>query len=275
MGARHPPALRLRQGEHAAARGTTAQFRCGPAREVRWRRCPVVHAPYDVDAMEHEAPRRWRSASRSPTPVAESSAAAVIGEVESGVDLSRMMQDLPAIEDLLEAEQRRADHPNAQRAADAGGQGRRERHPHRTPRAQQPVRFRVDGTLREVVQPNKALHAALISRLKIMAELDIAEKRLPQDGRIRCASAAARWTCASRRCRRRTASVRAAPARQGRVQVHARGPGHERRHLVRFDKLAAAAARHRARDRAHRLGQDDDAVRACSAASTPARRPTC
>jgi general secretion pathway protein E len=46
------------------------------------------------------------------------------------------------------------------------------------------VRFRVDGTLREVVRPNKALHAALISRLKIMAELDIAEKRLPQDGRI-------------------------------------------------------------------------------------------
>ncbi|MEO6407936.1 MAG: ATPase, T2SS/T4P/T4SS family, partial [Burkholderiaceae bacterium] len=46
------------------------------------------------------------------------------------------------------------------------------------------VRFRVDGTLREVVQPNKALHAALISRLKIMAELDIAERRLPQDGRI-------------------------------------------------------------------------------------------
>jgi len=35
-----------------------------------------------------------------------------------------------------------------------------------------------------VVQPNRALHAALISRLKIMAELDISEKRLPQDGRI-------------------------------------------------------------------------------------------
>ena len=47
------------------------------------------------------------------------------------------------------------------------------------------VRFRVDGTLREVVQPNKALHAALISRLKIMAELDIAEKRVPQDGRMK------------------------------------------------------------------------------------------
>jgi general secretion pathway protein E len=35
-----------------------------------------------------------------------------------------------------------------------------------------------------VVQPNRALHAALISRLKIMADLDIAERRLPQDGRI-------------------------------------------------------------------------------------------
>ena len=47
------------------------------------------------------------------------------------------------------------------------------------------MRFRVDGTLREVVQPNRALHAALISRLKIMAELDIAEKRLPQDGMVK------------------------------------------------------------------------------------------
>jgi general secretion pathway protein E len=46
------------------------------------------------------------------------------------------------------------------------------------------VRFRVDGALREVVQPNRALHSALISRLKIMADLDISEKRLPQDGRI-------------------------------------------------------------------------------------------
>nr|MCU0769793.1 Flp pilus assembly complex ATPase component TadA [Burkholderiaceae bacterium] len=46
------------------------------------------------------------------------------------------------------------------------------------------VRFRVDGTLRDVVRPKRALHAALVSRIKIMAALDIAEKRLPQDGRI-------------------------------------------------------------------------------------------
>jgi general secretion pathway protein E len=46
------------------------------------------------------------------------------------------------------------------------------------------VRFRVDGVLRDVVEPPRALHAALVSRVKIMASLDIAEKRLPQDGRI-------------------------------------------------------------------------------------------
>ncbi|MBE0529658.1 MAG: type II secretion system ATPase GspE, partial [Rhodospirillales bacterium] len=46
------------------------------------------------------------------------------------------------------------------------------------------VRFRIDGTLRDVVRPRRELHAALVSRIKIMASLDIAEKRLPQDGRI-------------------------------------------------------------------------------------------
>lgn len=46
------------------------------------------------------------------------------------------------------------------------------------------VRFRVDGVLREVLQPQKAMGPLLVSRIKVMAKLDIAEKRLPQDGRI-------------------------------------------------------------------------------------------
>ncbi len=46
------------------------------------------------------------------------------------------------------------------------------------------VRLRVDGTLRDVLEPPRALHAAIVSRVKVMAALDIAEKRLPQDGRI-------------------------------------------------------------------------------------------
>ncbi len=46
------------------------------------------------------------------------------------------------------------------------------------------VRFRVDGQLREVLAPQRAAAAPIVSRIKVMAKLDIAEKRLPQDGRI-------------------------------------------------------------------------------------------
>jgi general secretion pathway protein E len=46
------------------------------------------------------------------------------------------------------------------------------------------VRFRVDGVLREVLAPQRAAAAPIVSRIKVMAKLDIAEKRLPQDGRI-------------------------------------------------------------------------------------------
>jgi general secretion pathway protein E len=46
------------------------------------------------------------------------------------------------------------------------------------------VRFRVDGVLREIIAAPKALAPKIVSRIKIMAKLDIAEKRLPQDGRI-------------------------------------------------------------------------------------------
>ena len=114
----------------------------------------------------------------------ESSAAAVVSEVESDADLSRMMQELPAVEDLLENND---DAPIIRMLnallTQAARDGASDIHIEPYERTSS-VRFRVDGTLREVVQPNRALHAALISRLKIMADLDIAEKRLPQDGRI-------------------------------------------------------------------------------------------
>ncbi|EPD2580862.1 type II secretion system ATPase GspE [Yersinia enterocolitica] len=46
------------------------------------------------------------------------------------------------------------------------------------------IRFRVDGVLRDILQPQRKLAALLVSRIKVMAKLDIAEKRVPQDGRI-------------------------------------------------------------------------------------------
>ncbi len=47
------------------------------------------------------------------------------------------------------------------------------------------IRLRVDGILRKVLSPPKLIQEALITRIKVMADMDIAEKRLPQDGRIR------------------------------------------------------------------------------------------
>jgi general secretion pathway protein E len=47
------------------------------------------------------------------------------------------------------------------------------------------VRFRIDGVLSEILEPPKKFHASISSRIKVMAGLDIAEKRIPQDGRIK------------------------------------------------------------------------------------------
>ena len=111
-------------------------------------------------------------------------AAQVIDEYESDLDLNKLMLDMPAVEDLLES----ADDAPVIRMINALlTQALREGASdiHIEPFEQiSVVRFRIDGTLRDVVRPKKAIHASLISRIKIMAQLDIAEKRLPQDGRI-------------------------------------------------------------------------------------------
>ena len=111
-------------------------------------------------------------------------AAQVIDEYEADTDLARLLQDMPAVEDLLEA----ADDAPVIRMINALlTQALREGASdiHIEPFEQiSVVRFRIDGTLRDVVRPRKGIHASLISRIKIMAQLDIAEKRLPQDGRI-------------------------------------------------------------------------------------------
>ena len=171
------------------------------------------------------------------------------------------MQDLPAVEDLLEASN---DAPIIRMLnallTQAVKDGASDIHIEPYERSSA-VRFRVDGTLREVVQPNRALHAALISRLKIMAELDISEKRLPQDGRI------------SLRVGGRAIDVRVstlASAHGERAvlrlldksesKLHARRPGHERRRAEGLRPADPPAAWHRSRHRPHRLGQDDHAV---------------
>ncbi len=46
------------------------------------------------------------------------------------------------------------------------------------------IRFRIDGVLHDIMHPQRRLHAALVSRIKVMANMDIAERRVPQDGRM-------------------------------------------------------------------------------------------
>lgn len=113
-----------------------------------------------------------------------SNAAAIVDDVQDDIDISDLLHNLPRVEDLLESED---DAPviriiNAfltQAVKDEASDIHLDVYERKTV-----VRFRRDGVLHNVVELNPGLHAALISRIKIMAQLDIAEKRLPQDGRI-------------------------------------------------------------------------------------------
>ena len=184
MGARHPLPYAFAKAHTLLLEDDGEQLQLWAGEGTSLSALSEVLRLYAVDALEREPAATLAQRIAAAYAGGESSAATVIGEVESRVDLSRMMQDLPAVEDLLEAAN---DAPIIRMLnallTQAAKDGASDIHIEPYERSST-VRFRVDGTLREVVQPNKALHAALISRLKIMAELDIAEKRLPQDGRI-------------------------------------------------------------------------------------------
>lgn len=143
-----------------------------------------VCARHTVDRVVPVPTSAWAQQLQEAYAQGDSSAAAVVSDIQSDADLARMMQSLPAVEDLLESADdapiiRMLNALLTQAVRDGASDIHIEPYERHSV-----VRFRVDGDLREIVQPNRALHSALISRLKIMAELDIAEKRLPQDGRI-------------------------------------------------------------------------------------------
>ncbi len=100
------------------------------------------------------------------------------------MDLFDLMQELPKTEDLLEKQDEAPiirllnallSEAIKEQASDVHIE---------TFETRVSVRFRVDGVLREVLEPPRILAPLIISRIKVMAKLDIAEKRLPQDGRI-------------------------------------------------------------------------------------------
>lgn len=137
---------------------------------------PLVLSPVAQNDFEKALAKAYETST--------SSAMAAISDIEEDSDLQTMMANLPKTADLLETED---DAPvirliNAvltqaikQSASDIHFETFDDR---------LVIRFRIDGVLREVLEPPRGLAPLLTSRVKVMARLDIAEKRLPQDGRI-------------------------------------------------------------------------------------------
>ncbi|GHG75408.1 type II secretion system protein GspE [Alishewanella longhuensis] len=113
-----------------------------------------------------------------------SEAQQLMEDIGNEVDLASLAEDIQETEDLLENED---DAPiikliNAM-LGEAIKLGASDIHIETFEKALI-IRFRVDGLLREVLRPHRRLSSLLVSRIKVMAKLDIAEKRVPQDGRI-------------------------------------------------------------------------------------------
>jgi len=150
-----------------------------PSSLTEARRC--VDRPFRIEVVEpHEFDERLNQAYERES----NSAMQMVEGFGEDTDLFRVAQDLPEPSDLLESDD---DAPiirliNAvltsavkENASDI----------HVEPFENRLViRFRIDGVLREVLQSRRAVAPLVVSRIKVMSKLDIAEKRLPQDGRI-------------------------------------------------------------------------------------------
>ena len=108
----------------------------------------------------------------------------MVGGLDEDIDLLRVAQELPEPSDLLESDD---DAPIIRFINAVLTQAIKENASdvHVEPFENRlVVRFRVDGVLQEILQTRRALAPLVVSRIKVMSKLDIAEKRLPQDGRI-------------------------------------------------------------------------------------------
>ncbi|MCA1765007.1 MAG: type II secretion system ATPase GspE [Desulfobulbaceae bacterium] len=108
----------------------------------------------------------------------------IADDLSDDLDLQAIAEQLPVTEDLLESQD---DAPIIRLINGLLTEAVRENASdiHLEPfESRLQVRFRSDGVLRDVLEPNRALAPLIISRIKVMANLDIAEKRLPQDGRF-------------------------------------------------------------------------------------------
>jgi general secretion pathway protein E len=137
---------------------------------------PLQLRRVDVDAFDQLLRQQYEGGN---------SAMAIAGVgVEEDTDLAHLAQDLPEPSDLLESDDQAPiikliNAILTQAVKDNASDIHIEPFENRLV-----VRFRVDGVLREVLQSKRAVAQLVVSRIKVMSKLDIAEKRLPQDGRI-------------------------------------------------------------------------------------------
>ncbi len=114
----------------------------------------------------------------------QNEAAQMAEDLSTDIDLARLVEELPDLGDLMDAED---DAPIIRLINAILSQAIKEQASDihiETFEDRLSVRYRVDGVMAEILSPKRLLAPLLVSRLKVMAKLDIAEKRIPQDGRI-------------------------------------------------------------------------------------------
>ncbi len=140
-----------------------------------------LQQPFSLEAIDSE---RFDSLLQSTYEQSGNGTMQAMGELGEEMDLNDVAQQLAEPEDLMESQD---DAPiirliNAL-LTEAVREGASDIHIESFEN-EMVVRFRIDGVLREILKPKRGLAPLLVSRIKVMARLDIAEKRLPQDGRI-------------------------------------------------------------------------------------------
>ena len=171
----------------------------GLAEAGRVVRRPLKSKLIDADEFDRRLRARYESGADSALSIAE--------DLDEDTELGALARELPAPSDLLDSEN---DAPIIRllNAVLASAIRTGASDVHLEPgEFNLSVRFRVDGVLRETLKLRRGLSPLVISRAKVMADLDIAEKRLPQDGRISLRIAGRAVTCGSPRCRAFTASA--------------------------------------------------------------------
>jgi len=173
---RHGIFLAERQGEYlravcrtGLAPGTLAEVRRHAGRPLR---------------IEEVAPERFEELARKYYETGSGDTIQIADDLSDNLNLQALAQQMPVTTELLESED---DAPIIRLIngllTEAVRENASDIHIESFENRLQ-VRFRVDGQLREVLRPNRGLAGLIISRIKVMADLDIAEKRLPQDGRF-------------------------------------------------------------------------------------------